>query len=61
MKLTINTTPTLYDAATAHAKAAELQSSDPDWKYTVVEFGNGLARIDMYDETGEFVASWKEH
>lgn len=57
MKLTVNTTPTLYSAAVAHAKAAELQSGDADWKYSVVEFDNGLARVDIYDEDGLLVGS----
>lgn len=41
----------------ALAAAQVLQMGDPDWTYKAVDCGNGLGRIDVYDEENELVIS----
>jgi hypothetical protein len=54
---TIKVTPTHYEIDKAYEVASTLQAGDTDWKYKVVEGGFGYARIDIFDEDGEFVAT----
>ena len=50
----------LYSRGKAEIVAAELQKSDPDWKYIVVHSptSTGYSFIEVYDEDGEFVKRW---
>ena len=60
MKIRIDNKPALLRSLDyATCLAAELQTGDPDWTYTIVDVGNdrGLVRIDCFDEDGDFVAS----
>ena len=59
-KVMLNTTPTLYEPKKAAAIAKALQSGDDEWTYKAVDLGTGWARIDVFDEDGEFVASHNE-
>lgn len=50
----------LYSREKAESVAAELQKSDPDWKFIVVHSPTptGYSFIEVYDEDGEFVKRW---
>jgi hypothetical protein len=59
MKL-LDTTATLIKPDKVDAVAADLKSNDPDWDYIVRHDpkGTGDSLIDIYDEDGEFVATY---
>ena len=46
---------TLYQPAKAATIQADYAAADPDWTYTVEDYGNGWARVRIDDEDGEFV------
>ena len=47
-----------HNLAKAHKVAAAMQAGDEDyWSYRVSDCGNGLGRIDVYDEDDEIVVS----
>lgn len=62
MKLSLDTAPVAYSTAKAEAMVSELNATGDDWIYSVVinvlpdgVTPNGLARIAIHDEDGEFV------
>lgn len=57
MQATIKSSTGFLPLDKAKTVAKELQDSDPDWAYNVVDCKNGLGRIDIYDEEGELVVS----
>lgn len=54
--LLIQNNTTFYELAAAEKLAAKMSVNDDDWTYTVIDLKNGLAKIEIRDENGEFVA-----
>ena len=44
-----------YPLEKAESMAKQLSTSDPDWEYRVIDCGNGLAKVEVYDEAGAYV------
>ena len=55
----LNQPAKLFDPTEAVLIAADMQSEDPEWTYTVRHdpTGRGYSLIDVFDEDGEFVAT----
>lgn len=53
----LDTTPMLFNPEDAEERAEKLRDGDPDWEFRVEhdQEGQGLSRIAVYDEEGEFV------
>lgn len=54
----IDETPAYFAPEKAEAVAKELKANDPDWTYEAAHApgGEGLSRVRILDEDGEFVA-----
>ncbi len=55
----LNQPAKLFEPTEAELIAADMQSEDPEWTYTVRHdpTGRGYSLIDVFDEDGEFVAT----
>jgi len=57
MMKSLDTTGNLYSVEKANAVAAEMNASDPDWKYTAGHDpkGTGYSFVTIHDDDGNFV------
>ena len=55
----LNQPAKLFEPTEAELIAADMQSEDPEWTYTVRHdpTGRGYSLIDVFDEDGKFVAT----